>query len=58
VHEAGVSARGRTGMSEQDVRLADYPDHIVAWPGKKPRPPRQKASKVAGLAKSPAIRRD
>jgi hypothetical protein len=58
VHEAGVSVRGRIRMSEQDVRLADYPDHIVAWPGKKPRPPRQKAGKAAGLGKSPAIRRD
>ena len=58
VHEAGVSVRGRIGMSERDVRLADYPDHIVAWPGKKPRPPRPKAGKAAGLPKSPAVRRD
>jgi uncharacterized cysteine cluster protein YcgN (CxxCxxCC family) len=58
VHEAGVSVRGRIGMSEQDIRLADYPEHIVAWPGKKPHLPRQNAGKPAGLAKSPAIRRD
>jgi uncharacterized cysteine cluster protein YcgN (CxxCxxCC family) len=57
VHEAGVSARGRIGMSEQDIRLVDYPEHIVAWPGKKPRPLRQRAGKATGLAKSPAIRR-
>jgi uncharacterized cysteine cluster protein YcgN (CxxCxxCC family) len=58
VHEAGVSARGRVEVSEQDVRLADYPDHIVAWPGKKLRPPRQKAGKAAGLGKSPVLRRE
>ena len=58
VQEAGVSVRGRTGMSEQDVRLSDYPEHIVAWPGKKPHSPRQNTGKAVGLAKSPAIRRD
>ena len=31
VHEAGVSARGRTGGNETDVKLADYVDHIVHW---------------------------
>ena len=40
VHEAGVSVRGRISVPEKDVRLAGYPDHIVAWPGKMPRPPR------------------
>jgi uncharacterized cysteine cluster protein YcgN (CxxCxxCC family) len=58
VHEAGVSARGRVNVPENEVKLADYPRHIVAWPGKMPRPPRQKADKTAGLNKSPAIRRD
>lgn len=38
VHEAGVSVRGRVQGSEKDVKLKDYIDHIVAWPGKKPRP--------------------
>jgi uncharacterized cysteine cluster protein YcgN (CxxCxxCC family) len=57
VHEAGVSVRRRIDVSETEVELADYPDHVVAWPGKKPRPPRQKASKAAILALSPAIRR-
>lgn len=38
VHEAGVSVRGRVQASEKDVKLADYLDHIVAWPGKRPRP--------------------
>jgi uncharacterized cysteine cluster protein YcgN (CxxCxxCC family) len=42
VHEAGVSVRGRVCQSEREVRLADYPDHIVAWPGKRPRPGRPK----------------
>jgi uncharacterized cysteine cluster protein YcgN (CxxCxxCC family) len=45
VHEAGVSVRGRVKMSETEIELADYPDHIVAWPGKKPRPPRQKPAR-------------
>jgi uncharacterized protein len=58
VHEAGVSVRGHVELSEKDVQLADYPDHIVVWPGKRPRLPRQKASKAAGLALTPAIRRD
>jgi uncharacterized protein len=34
VHEAGVSVRGRVELSESEVHLADYPDHIVAWPAK------------------------
>jgi hypothetical protein len=58
VHEAGISVRGRVEMSEEDVQLADYLDHVVAWPGKKPRSAPQKASKAAGLALSPAMRRD
>jgi uncharacterized cysteine cluster protein YcgN (CxxCxxCC family) len=47
VHEAGVSVQGRIGVSEKEVRLADYPDHIVDWPGKKPRTARPKAGKAA-----------
>jgi uncharacterized cysteine cluster protein YcgN (CxxCxxCC family) len=31
VHEAGISARGRTGGSEKTVKLRDYVDHIVDW---------------------------
>lgn len=58
VHEAGVSVRGRVNVPENEVKLAGYPDHIVVWPGKMPRPPRQKAVKAACLAKSPAFRRD
>ena len=38
VHEAGVSVKGRIQESEKNVKLANYLDHIVAWPGKKPRP--------------------
>lgn len=37
VHEAGISVRGRVAASESDVGLDNYPDHIVAWPGKTPR---------------------
>jgi uncharacterized protein len=37
VHEAGVSVQNRAGPAENKVKLADYPDHIVDWPGKKPR---------------------
>jgi len=37
VHEARISVRGRVGSSEKEVRLADYPRHIVDWPGKMPR---------------------
>jgi uncharacterized protein len=58
VHEAGISVRGRIGVSEKEVQLADYPDHVVAWPGKKAASASPKAGKVAGLALSPAIRRD
>jgi uncharacterized cysteine cluster protein YcgN (CxxCxxCC family) len=47
VHEAGVSVRGRVRLSERDIRLADYPDHVVAWPGTRPRPRRPKAQRPA-----------
>ncbi len=36
VHEAGVSARGRVAALETQIALEDYPDYIVAWPGKAP----------------------
>jgi uncharacterized cysteine cluster protein YcgN (CxxCxxCC family) len=48
VHEAGVSVQGRIGLSESQVKLADYPDHIVAWPGKKPRIARPKTGNKTG----------
>ncbi len=38
VHEARVSVRGRVAASETELALDDYPGHIVAWPGKWPRP--------------------
>jgi uncharacterized protein len=47
VHEAGVSVRGRVALSEREIRLADYPGRIVAWPAKKPRAPRPKAARLA-----------
>ncbi|HLH10856.1 MAG TPA: YcgN family cysteine cluster protein [Methylovirgula sp.] len=37
VHEAGISVRGRVSASEREVKLKDYPDHIVSWPAKAPR---------------------
>jgi uncharacterized protein len=45
VHEAGVSVRGRVAALETEVALDDYPDHIVAWPRKRPRPARPKTDK-------------
>jgi uncharacterized protein len=36
VHKAGVSARGRVNLTENEVELADYPRHIVSWPGRRP----------------------
>ena len=36
VHEAGISVRGRARLTENEVKPADYPRHIVAWPGKRP----------------------
>jgi hypothetical protein len=53
VHEAGVSVRGRVAASETELALDDYPDHIVAWPGKWPRPPKLRvraAARKAGRA--------
>jgi uncharacterized cysteine cluster protein YcgN (CxxCxxCC family) len=47
VHEAGVPVQGRVEVSEREARLADYPDHIVDWPGKKPRTAQPKAGKAA-----------
>jgi len=51
VHEAGVSTRGRVGGTEEKVKLTNYPDHIVTWPGRFPRTtrPKHKAGK-AGAA--------
>jgi uncharacterized cysteine cluster protein YcgN (CxxCxxCC family) len=52
VHEAGVSVRGRVAASETDVALDEYPNHIVAWPGKWPRP---KKARVRPLARKARI---
>ncbi|MCI0598960.1 MAG: YcgN family cysteine cluster protein [Beijerinckiaceae bacterium] len=46
VHEAGVSVRGRVEVSEKQVRPGDYAQHIVAWPGRKPRARRPPAPKA------------
>jgi uncharacterized protein len=32
VHAAGISVRGRTVISEEEVALEDYEDRIVTWP--------------------------
>jgi uncharacterized protein len=37
VREAGISVRGRVSASETEVKLDDYPDHIVSWPRRAPR---------------------
>ena len=37
VHSAGVSVRGRTSKSEDEVPVEDYPARIVAWPWRVPR---------------------
>ena len=38
VHEAGISTRGRVGAREGKIRLVDYPNQVVDWPAKRPRP--------------------
>ena len=35
VHQAGISARGRT-ISDEGVEPEEYEDHLVAWPGEAP----------------------
>jgi uncharacterized cysteine cluster protein YcgN (CxxCxxCC family) len=37
VHEAGVSVRGRTFASEDDLPIDDYPARIKAWPWRVPK---------------------
>lgn len=48
VHEAGISVRGRVGAMEGKIRLRNYVDRIVEWPGEapKPRKPKAKAAKT------------
>jgi hypothetical protein len=53
VHESGVSVRGRVAASETELALDDYPGHIVAWPGKWPRPKRPKAVRKPRTAARP-----
>ena len=52
VHEAGVSVQKRAGPAENKVKLADYPDHIVDWPGKTPRIAQPKPARQ-GVSKQP-----
>ena len=40
VHTAGISVRGRVAAMEDEIPIDDYPDHIVAWPNRTPRPSR------------------
>jgi uncharacterized protein len=43
VHAAGISVRGRVGISEDDLGDQDYEDRIVAWPTRMPTAARRKA---------------
>jgi uncharacterized cysteine cluster protein YcgN (CxxCxxCC family) len=36
VHAAGVSVRGRVGLSENELDSEEYEDHIVSWPLRMP----------------------
>jgi uncharacterized cysteine cluster protein YcgN (CxxCxxCC family) len=36
VHAAGISVRGRVGISEADLGEEDYEDRIVSWPSRMP----------------------
>ena len=36
VHAAGMSVRGRVGISEADLGEEDYEDRIVTWPSRMP----------------------
>ena len=58
VHEAGVSVRGRVARPENEVQVADYPDHIVDWPGKMPRTAQPKSRQGRRHTQRPARRRD
>jgi len=40
VHEAGVSVRGKVSGSEADVPTRRWPERIVKWPNRPPRPAR------------------
>jgi uncharacterized protein len=42
VHAAGVSVRGRVGASEDDLGPEFWPDRVVAWPNRWPRPRRSR----------------
>jgi hypothetical protein len=43
VHEAGISARGKVHLTEEEVVFEEWPDHIRDWPGRNPRGRRPKA---------------
>lgn len=43
VHAAGISVRGRVGVSEQHIAVEDYEDHIVTWPIRVPPRGRRRA---------------
>jgi uncharacterized protein len=43
VHAAGISVRGRVGVYEGDLEVAEYEDHIVAWPTRMPAAARRKS---------------
>jgi uncharacterized protein len=43
VHTAGISVRGRVGISEENLGDENYEDRIVAWPTRMPAAARRKA---------------
>src|SRR5215470_2289534 len=43
VHAAGISVRGRVGVSEEEIAIEDYEDHIVTWPIRVPARGRRRA---------------
>ena len=44
VHEAGISVRGRVELTETDLNVDDYANHIVSWPGRSPRAARKRSA--------------
>ena len=55
VHAAGISVRGRVGISEDDLGDDDYQDRIVAWPNRSPAAAR--GTRSTGPSSAPATAR-
>ena len=56
VHAAGVSVRGRVGLSEDDLGDEDYEDRIVSWPLRVPAARAREAAAALISAGTPAAR--